>query len=265
MVSSNIPSLVALAIWLSTSKRNGDREAANKRPGLPSLCVRMVTATSAVANGTSCGAAQPGRPVHVRWVIAALDKPEQSIVSCFDKLGIRMPSKAGPFTFTELQTITCLSRGEIRECINRGIISARAGVGQGNHRAYSKWNLVEGVIAAALLRHIRAGSVEELMIRLRSHLKANQIDPEIYSSAPDRLDFAFELHFPPRINLDGKADFAVGEDAGENAFLIATSSGKKPHNDRSLKSDTPSEAFCRLPIELEKAVMFINYMVERKL
>src|SRR6266851_8772081 len=44
--------------------------------------------------------------------------------------------------------------GKPRVHHNRGIISAPAGVGQGNHRAYSKWNLVEGVIAAALLRHL---------------------------------------------------------------------------------------------------------------
>jgi hypothetical protein len=50
-----------------------------------------------------------------------------------------MPSKAGPFTFAELQMVTLLGRGEIRECINRGIITAPAGVGQGRHRAYSKW------------------------------------------------------------------------------------------------------------------------------
>ena len=78
-----------------------------------------------------------------------------------------MPSKPGPFTFTELQTVTSLGRGEIRECISRGIISAPAGVGQGNHRAYTKLNLVEGVIAAALLRQVRAGAVADAMTRLR--------------------------------------------------------------------------------------------------
>src|ERR1700746_547299 len=94
-----------------------------------------------------------------------------------------MASKAQPFTFAELQTVTSLGRGEIRECINRGIISAPAGVGQGNHRAYSKWNLVEGVIAAALLRHVRAGSVADLMTRLRLLLMARCIDPETYCAA----------------------------------------------------------------------------------
>ena len=83
-----------------------------------------------------------------------------------------MRSKAGPFSFAELQTVTSLGRGEIRECINRGIISASAGIGQGNHRAYSKWNLVEGVIAATLLRHVRAGSVTAVMTRLRLTLAA---------------------------------------------------------------------------------------------
>src|SRR5438270_13845515 len=100
------------------------------------------------------------------------------MILCSTLVGIAMASKAGPFTFAELQTVTSLGRGEIRECVNRGIISAPAGIGQGNHRAYSKWNLVEGVIAAALLRHLRAGSVANAMTILRSMLKYNQIDPE---------------------------------------------------------------------------------------
>ena len=133
-----------------------------------------------------------------------------------------MASKAGPFTFAELQTVTSLGRGEIRECVNRGIISAPAGVGQGNHRAYSKWNLVEGVIAAALLRHIRAGSVADLMTRLRLLLMARRIDRETYCAAPDRFDFYdFEVHFPPRAKPDDKADPGLGEDMGKDAFLNA--------------------------------------------
>ena len=143
-----------------------------------------------------------------------------------------MRSKAGPFTFAELQMVTLLGRGEIRECINRGIISAPAGVGQGHHRAYSKWNLVEGVIAAALLRHVRAGSVAVLMQRLRLLLMARQIDPETYCSAPDRFDFhGFALLFPPRARPDGRVDLALGEDTGEGAFLIATASAiRQPAN-----------------------------------
>jgi hypothetical protein len=118
-----------------------------------------------------------------------------------------MPSKAGRFTFAELQMVTLLGRGEIRECINRGIITAPAGVGQGHHRMYSKWNLVEGVIAAALLKHVRAGSVAVLMQRLRWLLLASQIDPEAYCSAPDRFDFhGFALLFPPRTRPDGRVD-----------------------------------------------------------
>jgi len=63
---------------------------------------------------------------------------------------------AGPFTFAELEAVTLLGRGEIRECVRRGIISAPTEVGQGHHRDYTRWNLVEGVIAAALLRQVRA-------------------------------------------------------------------------------------------------------------
>ena len=178
-----------------------------------------------------------------------------------------MPSKAGPFTFAELQMVTLLGRGEIRECINREIISAPAGVGQGHHRAYSKWNLVEGVIAAALLGHVRAGSVAALMARLRWMLLAHQIDPEAYCLAPDRFGFyGFELLFPPRTKPDGKADLTLGEDAGEGAFLIATASAvKQADNSPSLISDTPSEPFCKCPVDLEKAVLFVDYMIETKL
>jgi hypothetical protein len=175
-----------------------------------------------------------------------------------------MESKDGPFTFAELRTVTSLGRGEIRECVNRGIISAPAGVGPGNHRAYSKWNLVEGVIAAALLRHVRAGSVAVLMTELRLMLMARHIDPEMYCTAPDAVDFFdFELLFPPRTKPGDKADPALGEDMGAGAFLIATSSAVRGGGP-SLTSDTPSAAFCKLPIELEKAVMFVNYMIETK-
>src|SRR3954469_17739679 len=104
-----------------------------------------------------------------------------------------MRSKAGPFSFAELQTVTSLGRGEIRECINRGIISAPAGVGQGNHRSYNKWNLVEGVIAAALLRQVRAGAVEQIMRDLRSMLESSRIDPEGYCQTP--MSFVYEVIF----------------------------------------------------------------------
>ena len=101
-----------------------------------------------------------------------------------------MPPKPGPFAFTELQTVTSLGRGEIRECINRGIISAPAGVGQGNRRAHTKWNLVEGVIAASLLRQVRAGAVAHAMTRLRWMLEHFHIDPDDYCQAPSTFDFA---------------------------------------------------------------------------
>src|ERR1700756_5677103 len=107
----------------------------------------------------------------------------------------RLASKT-EFTFAELQTVTSLARGEIRECVNRGIISAPADVGQGNHRSYNKWNLVEGVIAAALLRQVRAGAVEQIMKNLRSLLDHCQIDPDRYSESPRTFDY--EVIFPPR-------------------------------------------------------------------
>src|ERR1700747_1726494 len=114
-----------------------------------------------------------------------------------------MNPKDRPFSFAELQTVTSLGRGEIRECVNRGIITAPAGVGQGNHRAYSKWNLVEGVIAAALLKHVRAGSVAHGMTRLRSMLEHLHLDPEEYCKAPGLFAFSdFRLVFLARSETD---------------------------------------------------------------
>src|SRR5215472_6055977 len=146
------------------------------------------------------------------------------MLSCFscNSISIQMGTKAGPFTFAELQTVTSLGRGEIRECVNRGIISARAEVGQGNHRAYSKWNLVEGVIAAALLQHVRAGSVAAWMMRLRLTLMASSIDPESYCKARGTFgSWDFQLDFPPRTRPDDKANPPWNEETGENAFLIS--------------------------------------------
>src|SRR5256886_14386399 len=125
------------------------------------------------------------------------------MVLCPYRVGLTMSPKAETFTFAQLQIVTSLGRGEIRECVNRGIISAPAGVGQGTHRAYSKWNLVEGVIAATLLRHVRAGSVADLMTRLRLMLMASDIDPETDCTAPGRFAFFnFAVSFPPRAKPD---------------------------------------------------------------
>jgi hypothetical protein len=178
-----------------------------------------------------------------------------------------MASKAQPFTFAELQTVTSLGRGEIRECINRGIISAPAGVGQGNHRAYSKWNLVEGVIAAALLRHVRAGSVAHGMTRLRSMLEHNQIDPEDFCKAPAAFEFSdFNLVFPPRSEPDDKTDISLGEEMGEGVYFLATARAtREPHYGPPLTRGTPLAAFCKLPIDLEQAVRFVNHMIETRL
>jgi hypothetical protein len=178
-----------------------------------------------------------------------------------------MTSSTRAFAFAELQIVTSLGRGEIRECVKRGIISAPAGVGQGNHRAYSKWNLVEGVIAAALLRHVRAGSVEVLMKHLRGQFFANDIDPEAYCAAP--LTFAFRdfaVHYPPRTKPDEKADRKPGEDRGTDEFLITTARATRdPHHGPSVTADAPSAPFCQIPIDLEKAVQFVNYMIKTRL
>ncbi len=178
-----------------------------------------------------------------------------------------MRSNTEPFTFAELQEVTSLGRGEIRECINRGIISAPAGVGQGNHRAYSTWNLVEGVIAAALLKHVRAGSVAHGMTRLRSMLEYRHIDPEEYCKAPSLFAFSdFKLVFPPRSEPDDKAGPPMGEEMGEGGYLLATAqASNEPYYGPPLTPGTPLAAVCRLSIDLAQAVRFVNHMIETKL
>jgi hypothetical protein len=178
-----------------------------------------------------------------------------------------MKSNTGPFTFAELQEVTSLGRGEIRECINRGIISAPAGVGQGNHRAYSTWNLVEGVIAAALLKHVRAGSVAHGMTRLRSMLEYRHIDPEEYCKAPGLFAFSdFRLVFPPRSEPDDKAGPPLGEEMGEGGYLLATArASNEPYYGPPLTPGTPLAAVCRLSIDLAQAVRFVEHMIETKL
>ena len=177
-----------------------------------------------------------------------------------------MEAKAGPFTFAELQVVTSLGRGEIRECISRGIITAPAGVGQGNHRAYSKWNLVEGVIAASLLRHIRAGSVAHAMTRVRAMLDHLQIDPENYCEAPDSFAFSeIRLIFPPRAEPDDTAALPLGEEKAWNAPIWASAIPTKHRYDPPLTLGTAQAAFCKLPIDLHQAVRFVNEMIETKL
>lgn len=171
-------------------------------------------------------------------------------------------SKPQSFTFTQLQTVSSLGRGEIRECITRRIISAPADVGQGHHRSYSKWNLVEGVIAAALLRQIRAGAVEQIMNNLRAMLDDQKIDADRYGEAPTR--FVYEAIFPSRKDPDERADLLSGEEMGEGAYLLGAVT-REPHRGPLLTRGTPLAAFCTLMIDLDQAVRFVNHMIEAKL
>jgi hypothetical protein len=94
---------------------------------------------------------------------------------------------------------------------------------------------------------------------------AGHIDAQMYCTAPDvsgAVDFA--LHFPARAKPDDKADPALGEDMGAGA-LATVSAVKQVHDGPSLTSDTRSAAFCKLPIDLENAVLFVNYRIETKL
>ena len=173
-----------------------------------------------------------------------------------------MVTKTEPFTFAELQSVTSLGRGEVRECINRGIVSAPAGVGQGHHRSYNKWNLVEGVIAAALLRQVRAGAVEQIMKNLRSMLEYSKIDVDSYCEAPG--PFVYEAIFPARKDLDDRTGLPRGEDMDEGAHLLGAAI-QHLHYGPPLTRGTPLAAFCKLPIDLYQAVRFVNHMIETRL
>jgi hypothetical protein len=173
-----------------------------------------------------------------------------------------MATKKGPFSFAELLSVTSLGRGEVRECINRGIISAPIGVGQGRHRSYNKWNLVEGAIAAALLRQIRAGAVEQIMNNMRAMLTQCQIDADSYCEAPG--PFVYDAVFPTRREPDERVDLPLGEEMGEGAYLLGSVT-QQPHSGPPLTRGTPLAAFCRLPIDLEQAVRFVDYMIEARL
>jgi|SRR6516162_7594980 hypothetical protein len=101
------------------------------------------------------------------------------------------------------------------------------------------------------------------MMRLRLQLHASSIDPESYCKAPGF--WPFKLEFPPRTRPDDKANPPWSEETGEDAFLISTSGGARPLDGPPATSDNPLAAFCHLPIDLERAVRFVDYMIEIRL
>jgi hypothetical protein len=167
-----------------------------------------------------------------------------------------MAIRAGPFTYAELEAVTLLGRGEIRECIRRGIIGAPAGVGQGHHRDYSRWNLVEGVIAAALLRQVRAGYVEKMMERLRGFLALKHIDVEEYCRSPTELYLTGYSMF--RYRKDEAADEIV---AGNEISPPAaqTFSFTESHQDLMRRSGA---GFAAIVVDLRHAVEISNAKID---
>src|SRR5215831_3955220 len=68
-----------------------------------------------------------------------------------------------------------------------------------------------------------------LMQRLHLLFRAHQIDRARYCTAPDEFDFDdLELLFVPRTTPDDKADLVLGEDGGEDEFIIATANADRP-------------------------------------
>jgi hypothetical protein len=164
-------------------------------------------------------------------------------------------TKAGPFTFSELEAVTALGRGEIRECVRRGIISAPTEVGQGNHRAYSRWNLVEGVIAATLLRQIRAGYVQIMMENLRLLLGLEGIDIEEYSLSPKELYLTGR--FPIRYNKDESAERLTG--GNEISPQAAPLFSLTEHRQALMRG---GGGFAGIVVDLQQAVQVTNASIE---
>ena len=106
-----------------------------------------------------------------------------------------------------------------------------------------------------------------LMQRLQLFFWAHQIDPARYCTAPDEFDFDnLELLFVPRTTPDDKTDLVLGEDAGEDEFIIATANpGRSPDDRPSVTSATRSMPFCQLRVDVKQAVLFVNHMIATKL
>ena len=124
------------------------------------------------------------------------------------------------------------------------------------------------MIAAALLRHVRAGSVANAMKMLHAMLQYHHIDPEIYCKTPGTFEVEdLKLEFLPRTKPDDKSNAPLDKETGENALLIVTARiGRQPQDGPpTIPDDNPIAAFCHLPIELEQAVRFVDYMIESKL
>ena len=100
-----------------------------------------------------------------------------------------------------------------------------------------------------------------LMQRLHLLFRAHQIDPARYCTAPDEFDFDdLELLFVPRTTPDDKADLVLGEDGGEDEFIIATANaGRQPDDRPSVTSATRSMPFCQLRVDVKQAVLFVNH------
>jgi hypothetical protein len=164
--------------------------------------------------------------------------------------------RSAPFTFAELEAVTLLGRGEIRECVRRGIISAPSGVGQGHHREYSRWNLVEGVIAATLLRQVRAGYVEHMMEQLRRFCAQEHIDLEEYSRSP--TPFYLTGHSMYRYRPDEAADaIAAGDEIGLPAAQSFSFS-----ESRAAVMRRSGAGFAGIVVDLQHAVEVTNAKIE---
>ena len=164
-------------------------------------------------------------------------------------------TNAGPFTFSELEAVTALGRGEIRECVRRRIISAPTEVGQGNHRAYSRWNLVEGVIAAALLRQVRAGYVQIMMENLRLLVELEGIDVEEYSLSPKELYLTGR--FPIRYNKDESTErLTAGNEISPQAAPLFSLT---EHRQALMRG---GGGFAGIVVDLQQAVQVTNASIE---
>jgi hypothetical protein len=64
--------------------------------------------------------------------------------------------------------------------------------------------------------------------------------------------------------LDDKAGLPLGEEMGEGGYVLGAAT-LVPYFGPPLTRGTPLAAFCKLPIDLEQAVRFVNHMIETRL
>lgn len=117
---------------------------------------------------------------------------------------------ARPYSLRDLQEVARMTRRESETWIGRGIISAPKSPGSGNHRLFSFFNLVEGVVAKTLASHFRPIWIEWIMTHLRRELDESTVAHLLDTETPTS-GILFRIAFAHASTTHGKrrADLSV--------------------------------------------------------